>query len=114
MSSNTYINTKTLEYPRHQGDIRLVYPDMGEDFILPDDTFVEVEETPTPKVGTNEKLVELQPVLTDGKWVRQFMVQQMTQEEIDERDAYLHILKYPNQQQRESLNQSGSVPNVIG
>lgn len=114
MSSNTYINTKTLEYPLHQGDIRLVYPEMGEKFVLPDDTFVEVDDTPIPEAGVNQIVSELKPVLTNGKWIRQFSVRQMTQEEISARDAYLQILKYPNKELRDSLNQSGSAPNVIG
>lgn len=104
---SAYINTKTMEYPLYQGDIRLVYPEIGEAFILPDDTFAAVEDTPVPSYGINERLVELKPILVNGKWVKQFTIRDMTQEEIDERESYFLLMQPPH------LRDSGSAPNVI-
>lgn len=96
-----------MEYPLYQGDIRLIYPDMGEEFVLPDDTFAKVEDTPIPLYGNNQRLIELQPVLVDGKWVKQFSFRDMTQQEIDERESYFQLIQPPH------LRDSGSAPNVI-
>lgn len=92
MSSNSYLKVSTMQYPLHQGDIRLMYPDMGEEFVIPDADIVEVEDTPVPSIGVNEYLVENVPVLIDGKWTRQFEVRQLTAEEIEARDEFMAMM----------------------
>jgi hypothetical protein len=116
MSSNIYINTVTLEYPIHQGDIRLLYPDIGEEFILPDGPFVEVEEGVTPVVSANKVLTENPPVFIDGKWIRQLFVRDMTREEIDYLQQLSNIAAAQMKGQNNQLvnTTSGSTPDVIG
>jgi hypothetical protein len=114
MSSNTFINTVTFEYPRHQGDVRLVHPEIGDEFVLPEGSpFVEVEDTPVPEAGVDEVLTEAMPVLTGGKWVRQFSVRAMTQQELDDRQAQLAAM-YPPVLPNQDNSNPGSEPDVIG
>lgn len=95
MSSYTYLKKSTMQYPLHQGDIRLMYPDMGEEFVIPDEDIVEVEETSLPAVEENQYYIEQKPILIDGKWVRQFDVIAMTEEEITARKEMMEKL-FPN------------------
>ena len=92
MSSNAYLKISTMQYPLHQGDIRLMYPDIGEEFVIPDSDIVEVEETPIPNYGPNDFFTESLPVLIDGKWVRQFSVRPMTADEIAEREKIKELI----------------------
>lgn len=68
-----YIKLATMEYPRHQGDVRLEYPDMGNEFVLPE-TYALVQETPEPEVTETQMVVEQFPVLNNGVWERQWVV----------------------------------------
>lgn len=67
----TYINTETLEYPLHDGDIT----EMSE-------KFVAVEETPFPEISNTQKAIEQSPQFIDGKWVRVWQIIDKTAEEI--------------------------------
>jgi hypothetical protein len=69
-----------------------MYPDIGEEFAVPDADIVEVDDTLVPSVGADEYLVESLPALVDGKWARQFEVRQMTPEEIAERDRVVELM----------------------
>jgi hypothetical protein len=115
MSSNAYINTLTLEYPLHEGDIRNEYPQIGEVFFLPDDVFVEVEDTPFPILGENEVLSEHAPELVDGKWIRQFSVRTLTAEEIEDIRIYNERMNQENNPKAkpQDLSMPGSAPDVI-
>jgi len=78
-----YIKLATGEYPRHQGDVRLEYPDMGEPFVLPD-TYARVQSTEPPEHNYDtQRAVETPPVQINGQWVMQWMVRDATQEEIN-------------------------------
>lgn len=68
-----YIKLATMEYPRHQGDIRLEHPDIGDEFVCPD-TYAHVQDTPEPEVTETQKVVELLPVMVDGVWQRQWSI----------------------------------------
>jgi hypothetical protein len=70
-----YINKDTNEYPRYQGDIRLVHPEIGEEFICPP-CFVEVLQTEPPIYdATKETLIEDFPELIDGTYVQKWRIQ---------------------------------------
>ena len=77
-----YIKLSTGEYPRHQGDVRLEYPDMGDVFVLPE-TYAHVQRTPEPEVTDTQRAVETQPIEIDGQWVMQWLVRDATQEELN-------------------------------
>lgn len=107
---SAYIKLTTLEYPRHEGDIRLDHPEIlesqtGDTFPCPE-TYALV--VPTQRLIFNpatSKCVEGAPVQTDGVWQMTWVVIPLTQEEID----------YNTQQNNAAnfLNNPGSVPDVI-
>lgn len=68
-----YIKLATMEYPRHQGDIRLEHPEIGDDFVCPD-TYAHVQDTPEPEVTKTQMVVELPPAQNNGVWERQWAV----------------------------------------
>ena len=68
-----YIKLATMEYPRHQGDIRLEHPDIGDVFVCPD-TYAHVHDTPEPEVTETQMVVEQFPVQNNGAWERQWAV----------------------------------------
>lgn len=68
-----YIKLATMEYPRHQGDIRLEHPDMGAVFVCPD-TYAHVQDTPEPEVTETQMVVEQFPTQNNGVWERQWSV----------------------------------------
>lgn len=82
----SYINLETSEYPVHQGDIRLLYPEMGEEFICPL-TFAEVFETEKPEINTYQRLIEIEPEQIDGTWQKCWVIQNFTDEEILMKDT---------------------------
>jgi hypothetical protein len=87
---SSYIKLSTLEYPRHEGDIRREHPEIREDQTWPDfpcpDTYALVEQTPVPEVTRDQWLSQLPPVLVDGTWRTVWEVRDMTAEEIAQRD----------------------------
>ena len=60
MSSDTYINIRTGEYPRHIGDVQLA----------PDEPWEPVIQTPFPERVEGYRWVEDAPALIDGVWHR--------------------------------------------
>jgi len=78
-----YIKLSTGEYPRHQGDVRLEYPDMGDVFVLPE-TYAHVQSTEPPDHNRiTQRAVETPPIEIDGQWVMQWLVRDATQEELN-------------------------------
>lgn len=78
-----YIELSTSAYPRHQGDVRLQYPDMGQEFVLPD-TYAYVEWVDPPLYDeVLQRTQETAPELVDGTWYMRWIVRDLTQEEID-------------------------------
>lgn len=84
---STYINKDTNEYPLYEGDIRLLYPDMGVNFVLPND-FAEVPESPLPTITENQTFVEGTPQLnSDGTYERVYVIREWTEEELSNNQA---------------------------
>jgi hypothetical protein len=81
-----YINTETLEYPVHEGDIRLVHPEIdasltGETFIAPF-PFAPVIWTESPSFDPMNQIAEQTfPASTNGVWVAQWIVRSLTPQE---------------------------------
>jgi len=80
-----YINPQG-EYPRHIGDIQLEHPNFQEGDALPEG-WVKVEEAERPTPGENQIAYEGQPEEVDGVMTQNWIVRDMTQKEIDRRDA---------------------------
>jgi hypothetical protein len=68
-----YIKLATLEYPRHEGDIRLEYPDIdkaltGTAFPCPA-TYAKVEQQPIPtQCKDTQYIVESAPFKANEVW----------------------------------------------
>ena len=85
-----YIKLSTLEYPRHEGDIRLEHPEIREDQTWPNfpcpDTYALVEWIDPPTIDGTTQIVELQqPIQENGVWKMIWAVRDMTAEELDAR-----------------------------
>jgi hypothetical protein len=80
-----YINTETMEYPLHPGDI-----------VEMTDNFVEVQETPMPEISNTQKAIEQQPQIIDGIWKQIWSVVDKSPEEIqfEQNLATSHIPHY--------------------
>jgi hypothetical protein len=89
-----YIKLTTGEYPRHQGDVRLEYPEMGDDFVLPD-TYAQVQSTEPPEHDLiTQRAEETFPVLVNNVWVMQWHLRNATQEEMSQRLTQNRPLKF--------------------
>jgi hypothetical protein len=79
---SAYINKETNDYPLYEGDIRLLYPEMGDEFILPAD-YAEVPESDLPKVAENETFTETTPQLNaDGVYEKVYVIRNWTEQEL--------------------------------
>lgn len=84
---SVYIKLSTLEYPRHEGDIRLEHPEItqdqtGDTFPCPD-TYAPVEATAPPSfVEVIQKVIEGLPECVDGVWRTTWEVVDATPEDI--------------------------------
>jgi len=107
---SSYIQISTLKYPMHQGDIRLLHPEIGETFVCPDD-FALIFETPAPDFSPDTQIAEEKAPHFDGaQWVRVWQIRNLTPEEIEQKKLFDQQAKAelaPN------LSASGSAPNVI-
>lgn len=74
------------EYPRHAGDIQLVSPKWKAGDPLPEG-WVQVAEADRPATGADELAYEGQPVEVDGIMTQNWIVRDMTAEELERRDA---------------------------
>jgi hypothetical protein len=80
-----YINSNN-EYPRHIGDIQLVKAGFKDGDVLPTG-WTQVEESERPAAGADKVSVEVAPVEVDGIMTQQWLVRDLTQAELDRRDA---------------------------
>jgi hypothetical protein len=91
---SAYIKLSTLEYPRHEGDIRIEHPDIREDQTWPNfpcpDTYALVTPIQIPSYNEETQCVEeLQPIQIEGVWTQQFLVRDLTAEELEAKAAWL-------------------------
>jgi len=80
-----YINAEN-EYPRHIGDVQLAKPSFQEGDTLPKG-WVKVAESEPPTAGIDQVTVESTPVEVDGVMTQQWTVRDLTEEELERRDA---------------------------
>jgi hypothetical protein len=108
---SAYIKLLTLEYPRHEGDIRLEHSDIlesqtGDSFICPE-TYSFVILTRKPQFDPAiSKCIEGAPEQIEGVWYSTWVIVPFTQQELDymveHQDLFGGLLSNP-----------GSAPNVI-
>jgi hypothetical protein len=100
---SAYIKLSTLEYPRYEGDIRLDHPEITEDqtgaiFPCPD-TYALVTPVQMPECNYEIQCVEeLPPVQIDGVWTQQFLVRDLTVEELEARARWIAEMEQRNSQ----------------
>jgi hypothetical protein len=80
---SAYIKLATLDYPRYEGDVRLDYPDIGEDFYCPD-TYAPVAWVDCPQFDLiTQRAFESAPVCVDDVWTMVWAIRDATVEEMD-------------------------------
>jgi hypothetical protein len=81
-STISNVNKETNEYPLYEGDIRLIYPDMSDEFILPAH-FAEVPESAFPSITETQIASEVAPQLNaDGFYERVYVIRDLTEQEL--------------------------------
>lgn len=101
---SAYIKLSTLEYPRHEGDIRIEHPEIladqtGDSFPCPS-TYELVSWVNPPAITDMQICYEGAPILIDGAWQITWIVRDATPEELT-----LPV---------DPLDVQGTVPDVIG
>lgn len=93
---SSYIKLATLEYPRHEGDIRLEHPEITEDQTGPTfpcpDSYAQVIEVPAPIITDTQYVTEEPPIYENGVWKRAWSIHEMTEQQIIERDKVRSLL----------------------
>ena len=80
-----YINAEN-EYPRHIGDVQLAKPSFKDGDTLPTG-WLTVKESERPTSGTDQVTVEGTPTEVDGVMTQSWIVRDLTQAELERRDA---------------------------
>jgi hypothetical protein len=107
-----YIKLSTGEYPRHEGDIRLDHPDMGNEFMCPS-TYDKVDYIQSPDFnGTLQYCYEAPPVLVDGVWIMEWVVRNKTTAELAEEER-LKVLMIEMEAARLLRNESQNISDAI-
>lgn len=83
-----YINTDTLRYPVHEGDIRLEYPNTSfpKNFEAPA-PYALVEPTQRPVTDYTQNVTEGAPENLNGVWTQKWDVTNATPEQVADRTA---------------------------
>jgi hypothetical protein len=99
-----YINIITKEYPFYPGDMELRFPNFDENNVHED--YAVVLQPDLPEHTDTQRVDEIAPSLIDGVWTKQYVVIDLTQEELNMRAP-------GGGNNKQDLTQSGSAPNVI-
>lgn len=100
---STYIKLSTLEYPRHEGDIRIEHPEIqesqtGDTFPCPS-TYALVVPTTVPAFNEATQIAQLQaPVQVNGVWTQQWLVRDLTAQELEAKALELAEIEKIRQQ----------------
>lgn len=102
----SYIKLSTLEFPRHEGDIRLEHPEIlesqtGDTFPCPS-TYAPVSYVESPEIGDNQTLEQPQAIQDEsGNWILSWPVRDLTSEEIQARKDYEDQRQRQKEQEQE-------------
>jgi hypothetical protein len=109
-----FINTLTNVYPVHEGDIRLLNPDMGVDFILPPEyAHIEIDESDIAEPRENCKIVTSPVEFINGKYKQKMIFVPLTELEIQQNaEEMVKLLALQNKNPATEV--PGNVPDVIG
>jgi hypothetical protein len=99
----TYIKLSTLEYPRYEGDIRLECPDILDSQTWPNfpcpDTYALVTPIQFPSYNEATQCAEeIAPIQIEGVWTQQFLVRDLTTEELEARARWIAEMEQQNSQ----------------
>jgi hypothetical protein len=89
---SAYIKLSTLEYPRHEGDIREDHPEIKEDqtgdtFPCPS-TYALVQWVDAPTFNNDTQTAyEMPPQIINGAWTMVWAVRDLTADEITQRQT---------------------------
>ena len=107
----TYINTNTNEYPLYPEDMRVRFANF-DDEAMPDG-YAIAHDVDVPESTSVQVVEELFPVFNDGTWTRQYVVVDLTAEQIAFGEELLIEINKKYSSGDNSNNLSGSAPNVI-
>jgi hypothetical protein len=107
---SNYINIRTGEFPVHEGDIRLVHPEIGKEFMCPDG-YAPVEEATPPIFDEMTQRLLVTAQRNGDRWVMAWSIQQKSTEETEALRLAIESYNNPTQQ---NISGSGSEPDVIG
>lgn len=99
-----YINIITNEYPFYQGDMELRFPNFDENNVHED--YAVVLQPDLPEHTDTQKVDEIAPSLVNGVWTKQYIVVDLTEDQLNNLNA-------SRNRSAPDLTQSGSAPNVI-
>ena len=113
-----YINLLTLEYPRHEGDIRLEHPEITDEETHPNfpcpDTYAKVEWVDPPSFNKDTQIAyEDAPIQVDGVWKMQWLVKDYTTQELSEIEAMKAEANALRFSPRPNTDKPGELPNAI-
>jgi len=96
----TYIKISTLEYPRYEGDIRLEHPEIFESQTYPNfpcpNTYALVVPVEMPSCNYETQTIEeLLPIQNEGVWTQQFLVRDLTDEELQLKNNLIVKIEQP-------------------
>ena len=87
---SVYYNTVTQEYPRYEGDIKLIDPTWEPGKSLPEN-WVGIDEEISIICDVGYMIEEKLPVLENGIWKRTFVTREETQEEKDSTNKLIEL-----------------------
>ena len=99
-----YINIITKEYPMYSGDMELRFPNFNENNVHED--YAVVLQPDLPEHTDTQVVSEVEPALVNGVWTKQYVVVDLTEDQLNNRRA-------SRNRGVPDLTQSGSAPNVI-
>lgn len=81
----------TIVYPYNPNELRRDYPDTSFPQVIPDELAQEydvfkVEPSERPQVDRTKHVVEVDPILVEGKWTQQFEVVDKSEQELEQED----------------------------
>lgn len=107
---SNYINLRTGMFPVHQGDIRLEYPEMGVEFVCPEE-YALIEEVLPPAYDEMTEFLAMTVENINNKWGMVWSIKPLPEDKIKE--LKLEIAKRNSPHSGHLIDTPGTAPNVI-